>query len=275
MTVEVAVVPAAGRGTRMSPATRVVPKALLPLVDRPALQWVLEEAVLAGARELIVVVSPGVDDLITSRFEGMGGLDRIEELRGVRVSWVIQAEPRGLGDAVLCAREAVGGRPFFCLLGDNIMPPGIPCLDPMAEASDGRSVVALRRMTPDETASYGMAALGDWLDDEVVEVRGAVEKPGPEAAPSDLGFLGRYLFTDEIFEPLQRLEPGFGGEIQLTDAIEVLAGGGRCLGTVVASAPLDVGNPSSYLEASTTMGLLHPETAERYRLFLEGLAEAR
>jgi UTP--glucose-1-phosphate uridylyltransferase len=269
--VEVAVVPAAGRGTRMSPATRVVPKALLPLVDRPALQWVLEEAVRAGARELIVVVSPGVDDLITSHFEGMGGLDRLEELRGIRVSWVVQPEPRGLGDAVLSAREAVGGRPFFCLLGDNIMLPATPCLVPLAEASDGRSVVALRRMTLEETSSYGMAELGDWVDHDVVEVRGAVEKPGPEASPSDLGFLGRYLFTPEIFEPLAGLDPGLGGEVQLTDAIEVLAREGRCLGAVVASAPLDVGNPSSYLEASTMLGLLHPATAERYRRFLDGL----
>jgi UTP--glucose-1-phosphate uridylyltransferase len=271
--VDVAVVPAAGRGTRMTPATRVVPKALLPLVDRPALQWVLEEAVSAGARELIVVVSPGVDDLITSHFEGMGGLDRIEGLRDVRVLWVVQPEALGLGDAVLRARDAVDGRPFYCLLGDNVMPPGVPCLSHLAEASDGRSVVALRRMTTEETGSYGMAGLGNWIDDDVVEVRGAVEKPGPAAAPSDLGFLGRYLFTDEIFEPLSRLEPGLGGEVQLTDAIEVLAGAGRCLGTVVGSAPLDVGNPSSYLEASTVLGLLHPATAERYRLFLEGLGE--
>ncbi|MCB2224453.1 MAG: NTP transferase domain-containing protein [Actinobacteria bacterium] len=273
MNVDVAVVPAAGRGTRMSPATRVVPKALLPLVDRPALQWVLEEAVAAGARQLIVVVSPGVDDLIFSHFEGMGGLDRIAGLKDVEITWVVQPEPLGLGDAVLRARDAVGGRPFHCLLGDNIMPPGAGCLAAMAAASDGRSVMALRRMTPAETSSYGIASLGDWLADDVVEIEGAVEKPGPDAAPSDLGFLGRYTFTPDVFEHLAGLDPGFGGEIQLTDAIRALAVAGACLGKVVGSAPLDVGNPPSYIEATTILGLAHPPTAERYRAFVASLLD--
>jgi len=275
MNIDVAVVPAAGRGTRMMDATRVVPKALLPLVDRPALQWVLEEAVLAGVTELIVVVSPGVDDLILSHFEGMGGLDRLGDLQGILITWVVQDEPLGLGHAVLQARDAVVGRSFHCLLGDNIMLPGVPCLRQMADASDGRSVMALRRMTPAETGAYGIAELGDWLDDSVVEIVGAVEKPGPVSAPSDLGFLGRYLFNSEVFDLLAGLEPGYGGEIQLTDAIEMLARGGRCLGSVVDSAPLDVGNPASYLEAVTMLGLMNPGTAERYGSFIESVLDDR
>ena len=273
MNVDVAVIPAAGRGTRMKAATRVVPKALLPVVDRPALQWVLEEAVASGVAELIVVVSPGVDDLIFSHFEGMGGLDRLGEFQETRLTWVVQDRPLGLGHAVLQAREAVAGRPFHCLLGDNIMPVGVPCLAPLAAASDGRSVMALRKMTPTETGAYGIAALGDWLDDDVVEIVGAVEKPGPAAAPSDLGFLGRYLFTAEVFDLLDDAEPGYGGEIQLTDAIQRLAAAGRCLGSVVGSAPMDVGNPASYLEAMTMLGLHHPDTAERYRAFIESIVE--
>jgi len=273
MKVDVAVVPAAGRGTRMSPATRVVPKALLPLVDRPALQWILEEAVAAGARELLVVVSPGVDDIITSHFEGMGGLDRIAGLKGIGITWIVQQSSLGLGHAVLQARDAVDGRPFFCLLGDNIMPPTVPCLQVLADASDGRSVMALRKMTPAETSSYGIARTGEWLGESVVEITGAVEKPGPEAAPSDLGFLGRYLFTEEVFELLASLEPGYGGEIQLTDAIEMLAHRGHCLGALVGSAPLDVGNPASYLEATTILGLSHPDTRDRYRSFIESLLD--
>jgi len=275
MNIDVAVVPAAGRGTRMMDATRVVPKALLPLVDRPALQWVLEEAVLAGVTELIVVVSPGVDDLIFGHFEGMGGLDRLGELQGIRITWVVQDQPLGLGHAVLQARDAVAGRSFYCLLGDNIMPLGVPCLRQMADSSDGRSVMALRRMTPAETGAYGIAELGDWLDDSVVEIVGAVEKPGPVSAPSDLGFVGRYLFNSEVFDLLAGLETGYGGEIQLTDAIEMLARGGRCLGSVVDSAPLDVGNPASYLEAMTMLGLMNPGTAERYGSFIESVLDDR
>jgi UTP--glucose-1-phosphate uridylyltransferase len=273
MNVDVAVIPAAGRGTRMMDATRVVPKALLPVVDRPALQWVLEEAVAAGVTELIVVVNPLVDDLIFSHFEGMGGLDRLQDLQGIGISWVVQDEPLGLGHAVLQTRDLVAGRPFHCLLGDTIMPAGVPCLGPMAAASDGRSVMALRRMTPQETGAYGIAALGERLSDHVVEIVGAVEKPGPESAPSDLGFLGRYMFTAEVFDLLEDAEPGYGGEIQLTDAIEKLAADGRCLGAVVGSAPLDVGNPASYLEAITILGLQHPGTSERYRAFIESIFE--
>ena len=272
MNVEVAVVPAAGRGSRMLDATRVVPKALLPLVDRPALQWVLEEAVAAGVRELIVIVSPGVDDLVFSHFEGMGGLDRVGDLQGISIRWVVQERPLGLGHAVLQAREAVDGRPFLCMLGDNIMPPGSPCLTRLTRSSDGRSVMALRTMTAEEVSSYGIAEVGDWLDEGVVEIVGAVEKPGPEAAPSDLGFLGRYLFNAEVFDLLAGLEPGYGGEIQLTDAIEMLAAGGRCLGVVVDEVPLDVGDPGRYLEAMTVLGLHHPETAVAYREFLASLA---
>ena len=271
MNVDVAVIPAAGRGTRMMDATRVVPKALLPLVDRPALQWVFEEAVVAGVAELIVIVSPGVDDLIFGHFEGMGGLGRIEELQGVGITWVVQEQALGLGHAVLQARQAVAGRPFYCLLGDNIMPPGGQVLRSMAEASDGRSVMGLRRMTPAETSAYGIAELGDWLGDSVVEIVGAVEKPELSAAPSDYGFLGRYLLTPEVFDLLAVLEPGYGGEVQLTDAIKAMAEGGRCLGSVVDSAPLDVGNPASYLEAVTVLGLLHPGTGARYRAFIESV----
>ena len=124
MNVEVAVIPAAGRGTRMHPATRSVPKALLPVVDRPAIQWVIEEGMRAGVGHFVVVVNRGVDDLLFSHFEGMEGLEALAGFDGVTLDWVVQDEPRGLGDAVLQARDVVGGRPFFCMLGDNLAVPG-------------------------------------------------------------------------------------------------------------------------------------------------------
>lgn len=269
MNVEVAVIPAAGRGTRMQPATRSVPKALLPLVDRPSVQWVVEEGMRAGAVEFVIIVSPGVDDLLHSHFEGMGGLDRIAGLEGIDIRWVVQDQPRGLGDAVLSAREAVGDRPFYCQLGDNIAAPGGDVLADLAEASDGRSVMGVREMTDAELDSHGVVDPGEWLGERVVAVRGAVEKPGAGAAPSRLGFVGRYLFTPEVFELLASTEPGLGGEVQLTDAIADLGSRGRCLAYVVDHAPLDVGNPAGYLEASSVLGLAHPEIGPQYRAFLE------
>lgn len=269
MRIDVAVIPAAGRGTRMQPATRSVPKALLPLIDRPSVQWVVEEGVRAGATEFAIVVSPGVDDLLYSHFEGMGGLDRIAGLEGIDIHWVVQEEPRGLGDAVLAAREAVGDRPFFCQLGDNIVAPGGDALTDLAATSDGRSVMGVRKMSDADLASHGVVRPGEWLSDRVVELKGAVEKPQPESAPSRLGFVGRYLFHPEVFELLERAEPGYGGEVQLTDAIAALGEMDRCLAYVVDHAPLDVGNPAGYLEASTVLGLGHPDIGPAYRAFIE------
>jgi UTP--glucose-1-phosphate uridylyltransferase len=269
--VPVAVVPAAGRGIRMRPATRSVPKALLPVVDRPVIQWVVEEGMRAGVTEFVVVVSPGVEDLLYSHFEGMGSLDGLEGFAGITLTWVVQEQALGLGHAVLQAREAVDGRPFFCLLGDNLVVPGRDQLADLAAASDGRSVVCLRPLPDEGLDRYGVAEVGATLAERVVEVTGAVEKPGRERAPSRLGFVGRYLFTPEIFPVLAGLTPGYGSEIQLTDAIARLGASGRCLGWVADEDLLDVGNPAGYLEAITALGLWHPTVGARYRDFLESL----
>lgn len=274
MNVEVAVIPAAGRGTRMHPATRSVPKALLPVVDRPAIQWVIEEGMRAGVGEFVVVVNPGVDDLLFSHFEGMEGLEALSGFDGVGLEWVVQPEPLGLGHAVRTAREAVGDRPFFCLLGDNLVVPGTDQLGYLAASSDGRSVVCLRELDDAGLDRYGVAVTGEWLGERVVELSGAVEKPGVAAAPSRLGFVGRYLFTPEVFDCLERVEPGYGGEIQLTDAIDTLAGAGRCLGYVAGDDLLDVGTPATYLEAVTALGLRHPVMGRDYRAFLRGLLDS-
>lgn len=271
MRVEVAVIPAAGRGTRMRPATRSVPKALLPVVDRPVIQWVVEEGMRAGIEEFVVVVSPGVDDLLYSHFEGMGGLDGLEGFSAVKLTWVVQEEALGLGHAVLQARRAVGERPFYCLLGDNLVIPGRDQLSDLAAASDGRSVVCLRPLSEEGLDRYGVAEVGDSIGDRMVEVRGAVEKPGGERAPSRLGFVGRYLFTPEVFTFLAGLSPGYGGEVQLTDAIAALGRAGRCLGWIADEDLLDVGNPVGYLEAITALGLWHPAFGRGFRRYLESL----
>ena len=273
MKVDVAVIPAAGHGTRMRPATRSVPKALLPVVDRPAIQWIVEEAMRAGVGEVVVIVNEGVDDLLYGHFEGMEGLEALEGFEGIELTWVVQEEALGLGHAVLQSRSVVGDRPFFVLLGDNLVVPGDDPLGMMAASSGGRSVMCLRPVDDEGLEKYGVIVPGRQLSPRLWEMAGAVEKPGAEAAPSRLGFVGRYLFTPEIFRILDGLEPGYGGEIQLTDGIDALARTRGCLGWEAESDLLDVGTPSAYLEAVTRLGIWHPKTRHGYRRYLADLLD--
>lgn len=272
--VQVAVIPAAGRGTRMRPSTRAVPKALLPVVDRPAVQWVVEEAARAGASEVIVVTDADVAELIDRHFNSPGE-PALEGLGEVRVRVVEQTQPRGLGDAVRCAGPAVEDRDFFCLLVDNLVYPGRDALPALAERTERRSVVCLRELTVELMARYGVVEVGTWFTAEMMEVLGAVEKPGAGAAPSKYGLVGRYLFTPEIFDALAETTPGALGEIQLTDAIHLLGKANRCWGNLADSDLLDVGTPSGYLEAITVLGAAHPRYGPEYLEFLRRLvAEA-
>jgi UTP--glucose-1-phosphate uridylyltransferase len=265
--VDVAVIPAAGRGTRMRPATRSVHKSFLPLVDRPAIQWIVEEGLRAGVSEFVIVVDPGQSDLVVGHFDGLEGFTEPV------IHPVVQPKPSGLGDAVLRSREIVGGRPFFCLLADNLVWPDGDVLPGMADASDGRSVVCLRRLDDAGLERYGVVVTGDRISEGVVEVRGAVEKPGAAAAPSRLGLVGRYLFDAALFDHLDGLEPGVGGEVQLTDAIAALGAEGACLGWVAERDLLDIGNPAGYLEAGVALGIAHPEIGPGFRDFLRAVVE--
>lgn len=254
MDIDVAVIPAAGRGTRMRPATRVVPKALLTVVDRPAIQYAVEEAARAGATEAVLVVDLDVGHLIQQHFLVDERLPGLEE---IRIRPVVQEEPLGLGHAVWEAREMVRDRPFFCLLADNIVRPGQDVLPSLADAAgdDDLSVMCLRRLTDEFLSRYGVVVPASEEVDGVLDLAGAVEKPGIDDAPSRLGLIGRYLFTPEVFDILGELEPGHGGEIQLTDAIDELGRRGRCRGFVAEGDLLDVGTPPGLLEASVVLGL--------------------
>ena len=253
MSIDVAVIPAAGRGTRMRPATRVVPKALLTVVDRPAIQYSVEEAARAGAKEAIVVVDLDTGHLIAQHFSLGGPLPGLDE---IRLRPVVQEEPLGLGHAVYEAAEMVAGRPFFCLLSDNIVRPGHDVLGKLAEGSDDgeTSVMCLRRLTDEFLSKYGVVVPASDERDGFLDLAGAVEKPGVDEAPSRLGLVGRYLFTPEIFGILENTEPGHGGEIQLTDAIDTLGRTSRLRGYVADSDLLDVGTPKGLLEASVELG---------------------
>ena len=238
----------------MRPATRVVPKALLTVVDRPAIQYAVEEAARAGAAEAVVVVDLDAGHLIAQHFKLDGELPGLED---IRVRPVVQEEPLGLGHAVYEAAEMVGDRAFFCLLSDNIVRPGCDLLLDLAEGShDGQvSVMCLREMDDDHLSKYGVVVPASEIEDRYLDLAGAVEKPGAKDAPSRLGLVGRYLFTPEVFSILEKTPPGVGGEIQLTDAINALGSAGRLRGYVAGEDLLDVGTPQGLLHATYQLGL--------------------
>jgi len=253
VSIDVAVIPAAGRGTRMRPATRVVPKALITVVDRPAIQYAVEEAARAGAKEAIVVVDLDAGHLIAQHFSLGGPLPGLED---IRVRPVVQEEPLGLGHAVYEAAEMVADRSFFCLLSDNIVRPGKDVLSDMAAGSNegSVSVMCLRRYPDEFLTKYGFVVPTSEVEDGYLDIGGAVEKPGVENAPSNLGLVGRYLFTPEVFAILEKIDPGYGGEIQLTDAIHELGKRGRLRGFVAEEELLDTGTPEGLLKASKVLG---------------------
>ena len=269
MKVDVALVPAAGRGTRMRPATNAIPKALLTVVDRPSIQWVVEEAARAGVTEVIVVADPDGGTIIERHFAASSFLPGLD---GIEVRSVIQSEARGLGHAVLTGRQEIGDRPFFVLLADDLIRPQEIILEHLAAAAEpGVSVVYVRELPAEVLDTKGVIVPGSEANDDVVEVRGAVEKPGADRAPSNYAIHGRYLFMPEVFEHLERTRPGYGGEIQLTDAIATLGELGRCRAYVDDVELLDVGNPLGYLHANTVLGALDPVYGMDFRSIIEHL----
>lgn len=268
MNVDVAVIPAAGRGTRMRPATNAIPKALLTVVDRPSIQWVVEEAVRAGVSEVIVVVDPDTGAMIERHFADLPGT------QGARVRSVVQHEARGLGDAVLRSREAVGDRPFFVLTADDLIRPREKILDRLASSSGNRhSVICVRELPLEVLQSKGVIAPRSNIGENVIGIGGAVEKPTPAEAPSRLCIQGRYLFMPEVFERLEGVEPGYGGEIQLTDAIDMLARQGRCRAYVTDVEILDVGNPRGFLNANFLLAAASREYGESLKAIMRRLLE--
>lgn len=237
----------------MRPATRVVPKGLLTVVDRPAVQYAVEEAARAGAKEAIVVVDLDTGHLVAQHFSLGGPLPGLED---IQLRPVVQEEPLGLGHAVREAAEMVGDRSFYCLLADNIVRPGHEVLSALNDGSDDGSVsvVCLRELSDEFLERYGVVVPKSEIDDGYLDLAGAVEKPGVEAAPSRLGLVGRYLFTPEVFPILETTDPGRGGEIQLTDAINELGRRGRLRGFISGGDLLDVGTPEGLLRASVELG---------------------
>lgn len=271
MTVDIAVIPCAGSGTRMRPATRVIPKAMIPVVDRPVIQYVVEEAAACGVSQIVFVVDGRAGNPVMSHFtEG----EAIPGLEGVSYTAVSQDDPRGLGDAVLRTEPVVGDRPFVCLLSDNMFAaPARAYTRSLIDVYDGRPVVAVREVGGALLDRYGVVATTGPVVDGVVEVTGAIEKPGADRAPSSLGIVGRYVFPASVFGVLAALDPGHGGELQLTDAIHQMAAEGGARGRIVDDSLLDIGVPLGLAEATTSVALARDDLAAPYREYLERLLQ--
>jgi UTP--glucose-1-phosphate uridylyltransferase len=285
MKVRKAVIVAAGLGTRMMPASKVIPKEILPVVDTPAIQLVVEEAVASGIEEIVVVVSPE-RTLILDHFKPAEDLERHLEHRGkhdlldllrrsnnpARFRPAYQREPLGLGHAVLQARREVGDEPFAVMLPDDIFDCERPCLRQLVDNAEAENapVIALMHVPRGETSKYGIVEAAK-TGPRLYELLGMVEKPPPESAPSDFAIVGRYVLTPEIFDLLVHLKPGAGGEIQLTDGLLALTRRRKLYGYEFEGVRYDLGDRVGYVTAQIGFGLKRPELADRLRTYLESV----
>ena len=274
-----AVFPVAGRGTRFLPATKASPKEMLPIVDKPLIQYAVEEAVDAGATKLIFITGSS-KRAIEDHFDSDPELERVlsdsgkDDLlrsirdivpKGVSCIYIRQGEPLGLGHAVLCAKSAVGNEPFFVHLADDLIAGEPPCLTQMAGeyARHSGSVIAVETVPKEDTSSYGIVAVND--KSRITQI---VEKPDPKDAPSNSAVVGRYLLAPEIFDKLETTGRGAGGEIQLTDAIADLLPESAVYAYSFSGERFDCGNKLGYLKATVAYGLSHPDTGDAFRAHL-------
>ncbi len=277
-----AVIPAAGLGTRFLPFSKAVPKEMLAVVDRPVIQYVIEEAVDAGIEDILIITSrykKSIEDHfdrlldLEDQLEAKGKMAEAEQIRGLselaQIHFVRQGEALGLGHAIGTARNHVGDEPFVVLLGDDIMHPRAGVLKGMIDAYNHHraAVVALMEVPPEDISAYGCAAVKP-MGDRLVEVTGLVEKPAPEDAPSNLAIMGRYLFTPDIFDEIAHTEPGVGGEIQITDAMARLLTHQRMLGYTFSEGRFDTGKKIDYLRAVVEMALERDDLGVEFREIL-------
>lgn len=280
-----AIIPVAGLGTRFLPATKAQPKEMLPLVDKPVIQYVVEEAISAGIECIVLITGRGkqaienhfdvayeLEDTLSRR----GKQDDLELLQHItnlaQFAYVRQGEPLGLGHAVLCAQHTIGEEPFALLLGDDVFDERDPALSALVAAhqATGKSVVGVQEVPRAHVSRYGIvnqphAATGWW------DVQQIVEKPSPEKAPSHWAVVGRYILTKEVFEHLRALEPGVGGEYQLTDALEQLAQGGRLVAAPIPARRYDTGNKLDYLKANVEFALKRDDLGVDFLAYLRHL----
>lgn len=282
-----AVIPAAGMGTRFLPATKAMAKEMMPVVDTPSIQFVVEEAIKSGIEEILIVTGKGknaIEDHFDANFEleanlrgkGKDSLLKIAESTTVpSIHYVRQAYPKGLGDAILQAAPFVGNEPFVVLLGDDIMSSPKPLTKQLMDIyeSHGKGIVATIRIPKESSNRFGVIDLDEKLADNLYSINHFVEKPAPEEAPSNLGIIGRYLLTPEIFEILKNQNPDDGNEVQLTDALETLNQITPLIAYEYTGKRYDVGDKYGMLIANIEFGLEHKDTSVKMKKYISDLAK--
>jgi UTP--glucose-1-phosphate uridylyltransferase len=282
-----AVIPAAGFGTRFLPATKSQPKEMLPIVDTPVIQYVVEEAVAAGITDILMIIGSGkraVEEHFDRSFQleeqlrqkgktkELQSIQQISELADIHFVW--QKELKGLGDAVYCARHHVNDEPFVVLLGDTVMDASIPAARQILQVYERyqESVVLLEEVEPARVSRYGVIA-GKEIESDLYLVEDFIEKPSPAEAPSNLVIASRYVLTPEIFSHLSQIQPGKGGEIQLTDALRSMVHNRAMYGWKLKGKRCDIGNPEGFVRTNLEFALKHDDLADDLRQYIKQLAQ--
>lgn len=287
MNVRKAIIPAAGLGTRFLPATKAQPKEMLPIVDKPTLQYIIEEAVNSGIEDILIITGRNKTSIenhfdrsveLELILEKKGKTDLLEEVRKisdmVNIHYIRQKEPKGLGHAIYCAKTFIGDEPFAVLLGDDIVYAEKPCLKQMIEVYNKykTTILGVQEVPSDDVNKYGIVD-GMYIEDRIYKVKGMVEKPNVEEAPSNIAILGRYIINPTIFEILEHTKPGKGGEIQLTDALKELAEKEDMYAYNFEGRRYDVGNKQGFLEATVEYALRREDLREDFLNYLLKITE--
>lgn len=287
MKVQKAIIPAAGLGTRFLPATKAQPKEMLPIVDKPTLQYIIEEAVASGIEEILIITGRNKQSIenhfdksveLEIELEAKGKYDLLKEVRQisdmVNIHYIRQKEPKGLGHAIYCAKRFIGNEPFAVLLGDDIVYGKKPCLKQMIETYEEykTTILGVQEVAKEEVNKYGIIN-GMKIDDRVYKVKELVEKPSMEEAPSNIAILGRYIINPAIFDILENTKPGKNGEIQLTDALMELAKKEAMYAYIFEGRRYDVGDKQGFLEATVEYALRREDLREEFLEYLKKVIE--
>ncbi|APH03563.1 UTP--glucose-1-phosphate uridylyltransferase GalU [Bacillus weihaiensis] len=285
MNVKKAIIPAAGLGTRFLPATKAQPKEMLPIVDTPTIQYIIEEAVASGIEDILIVTGRGkraIEDHFDKTFELEESLERkgkytqLEEIRKISdmvdIHYIRQKEPKGLGHAIWCARKFIGNDPFAVMLGDDIVVSDPPCLKQLINAFEekGSSIVGVQEVSREETSKYGVIDIAETnSENSILKVKDLVEKPDPQVAPSNMAIMGRYVLTPEILDILEHIEPGAGNEIQLTDALKKLNEVQDIFGYNFSGRRYDIGDKYGFVQATVEFALQRDDLKGPLRKWLK------